>query len=52
MTFSGNASNLYQCKYVVGGVGWVVATAREKKPNNMNDRVWSGHDIHKYPIFH
>ena len=29
-------------------VGWVVATVGEKKLNSMNNRVKSGHDVHKY----
>ena len=46
--YSNNESFLGQqrCGVGWGGVGWVVSIAREKKLSNMNNRVYSGYDIH------
>ena len=41
--YSNNESFLGQQRC---GVGWVVSIARERKLSNMNNRVYSGYDIH------
>ena len=30
------------------GVRWAVAVMKEQKQSDMNGRVWSGDDVHKY----